>query len=111
MLVNNQSDALNVELFKCIYTSAIPTMINYLFKLMDQNQIINEVLSFLFAVLDVRGQVEFNEFLNQCFTQKFSIFNDKIKQLSEAFQTKDLKLLKSLFKEIKQMHQQVKSVR
>ena len=74
----------------------------------DQNHLINEVLSFLIAVQEVRGPAEFGEFLAQCFGQNFSIYGDKIKQLNDAFAAKDLKLLKSLFKELKLLHQQVK---
>lgn len=108
-LINDQTNVLNVQLFKCIYGSAIPTLITFLLKMNDQNQLINEVLGFLIAVQEVRGRTEFGEFLSQCFAQNFSIYDgEKIKQLSDAFASKDLKLLKSSFKELKQLYQQVK---
>ena len=110
MISSNQANTLNVELlFKCTYTSAIPTLISYLLlKMTDQNQIINEFLAFLIAVLDCRPG-EFSRFLNQCLTQKFSIFDDKMKkELNDALLAKDKDKLRNQFKELKQMYQQVK---
>lgn len=101
------TDPTNV-LWKCIYQSAIPTLITFLLKMPDQNHLINEVLSFLIAVQEARGSSEFGEYLSQCFGQNFSIYGDKIKQLADAFARKDLKQLKSSFKELKQLHQQAK---
>lgn len=104
-MINDPANDPTHALFKCIYTSAIPTLITLLLKMSDQNHLINEVLSFLIAVQEVRGPGEFGDYLTQCFGQNFSIYGDKIKQLSDAFAAKDLKLLKSSFKEL---HQQVK---
>ena len=97
----------NVKLFNYVYTTALPATLTVVLKIADQNQLINEVLNFLFALLDVRGSTEFSEFLNQYFIQKFPIQGDKVKQLFDAFLSKDLKQLKALFKEFKQMYQQV----
>ena len=98
-MLNDPTNAL----LKCIYTSAIPTLLTLLLKMADQNHLINEVLGFLIAVQEVRGTSEFGVYLSQCFGQSFSIYDgDKIKQLSDAFAAKDLKLLRSSFKELKQ---------
>lgn len=89
------------SLFKCVYSSVIPKLLDILIKIEEQNQIVNEITAFLIAVQDARGCSEFGDFLNQYYTQNFNFHADKISELNDAFWSKDLNLIKRLFKEFR----------
>jgi len=107
-LVNNVTinGQLNVRLFNYIYSTALPITLNLILKIVDQDQ--SDVLStsfiFLYALIEMRGSSELFEFLNQYFTQNLpSVQCIKVKELFDAFLSKDNKQLRCVFKEFKKI--------